>query len=158
MADIPKGEQNRNPTEKHYSILCPSYGLGDRTKTFYLANNWWDLRHLYSDGSSNKVSMHWDNHFKGLYDTNKIPHLVLKMADNHLCILYSQYLLQNGGNYYPYFNYDENNRRSDWIKSDASVRKERHARQLKEINSDTKARRDVGNKLEPEMRVFRLTI
>ena len=107
MADIPKDEQNRNPTEKQYSILCPSYGLGDRTKTFCVDNKWWDLSPCNSAGISNKLSMHWDNHFKGLYDTNKIPHLVLKMADNHLCILYSQYLLKHGGNYYPYFDYFE---------------------------------------------------
>ena len=33
------------------------------------------------------------------------------------------------------------------------MRKERYARQLTEINSDTKARRDTGNKAEPEMSV-----
>ena len=29
LADIPKGEQNRNPTDKNYSIPCPSFGLGN---------------------------------------------------------------------------------------------------------------------------------
>ena len=87
---------------------------------------------------------------------NKIPHLVLNMADNHLRNVYSYNILKHGGNHYTYFNYDENNWRSDWIKSCASVRKDRHAKQLTEISSDSKARRDAGNKVEPEMSVFRV--
>ena len=61
--------------------------------------------------------------------TNKIPQLLLKMEENNLRNLYYHHILEHGGNHYPYFDYDENNWRSDWIKADASVRKERHERQ-----------------------------
>ena len=27
LSDIPRGEQNRHPMEKQYSILCPYFGL-----------------------------------------------------------------------------------------------------------------------------------
>ena len=50
------------------------------------------------------------------------------MADKHLRNLYSHHILKHIGNNYPYLNYDENNWRSDWIKSDDSVRKESHER------------------------------
>ena len=108
---------------------------------------------LNSYRTSNQIYVNWSNHFKGLYGTRKIPHLALKMVDKHLCNLYSQNILKHGGNHYSYFDYDKNNRRLDWIKADASVRKERHARQLMEINSDTKARRDAANQAEPDMSV-----
>ena len=44
---------------------------------------------------------HWSNHFKGFYNIKKIPHLLLNMADNYLCILYSQHILKYRGNHYP---------------------------------------------------------
>ena len=50
---------------------------------FCVAKNWWDLCQLNSDGAINQISVNWYNHFKVLYETNKIPHLVLKMEDNH---------------------------------------------------------------------------
>ena len=39
--------------------------------------------------------------------------------------------------------------------AEASVIKSSHARHLTEINSDNKARRDAGNRAEPDMSVFR---
>ena len=84
LADMPRGEQNRHPTEKQYSIRCPSFGLGNCTKTFCVAKKSFDLRPVNSNGTSNQMYVHWSNNFKGLYDTNKITHLVLKIADNHL--------------------------------------------------------------------------
>ena len=125
---------------------------------FCVAKKWSELRPLNSDGTSNQFSIHCSYHFKGLCDTRKITHLLLKMADNHLCILYSRHILKYGGNHYPYFNYDEKNQRSDWIKPDASVSKERHASQFPEINSDTKVRRDAGNKSELYMIVRRVIL
>ena len=144
--DIPRGERNINPTEKQYSIPCPSFGLGTCTKTFCVSKKWWDLIPLNSDGTSNQISVHWYNHFKGLYDTKKIRNLLLKMADIHFRNLYFHLIIKHGGDHYPYFDYNKTNQRSDRIKADASVRKENHSRQLTEINSYTNARRDAGNK------------
>ena len=48
------------------------------------------------------------------------------------------------------------NHRSDRIKADSNVSKERHTRQLRETNSVTKERRDVGNKSEPDMSDLRV--
>ena len=95
LDDIPRSEQNRNPADKYYSITCTSFGLGNCTNTFCVANKWWDLRPLNIDGTSNHISVHWSNHFMGLYDTKKIPHLVLKMADNHLRNLYYQHIIKH---------------------------------------------------------------
>ena len=156
LSDIPRGLKNINPKEKQYSIPCPYFGLGDCTKTFCVAKKWWDLRPLNSAGTSNQIYVHWSNHNKGLYDMKKIPHLVLIMAENHLRNLYYHGIFKHGGNHYPYFSYNEKNRRSYQIKADASVRKERHGSQLTEINSDTNARMYVVNKAEPYMSVHRV--
>ena len=43
LADTPKGERNRNPTEDQESIQCPSYGLSNCTKTFCVAKYWWSI-------------------------------------------------------------------------------------------------------------------
>ena len=37
LADITRGEQNRNPMEKQYYMQCPSFGLGNCTKKFCVA-------------------------------------------------------------------------------------------------------------------------
>ena len=140
MDDIPRGERNRNPMYKQYSIQCPYLGLGKCTNILFVAKKWFDLRPVNSDGTSNQMSVHWSNNSKGLYYTKKIPHLVLKMADNHLQNLYCHRILKHGGNNPPYLDYDEKNQRSDRIKADASVSKARHARQLTEIKSNTKSR------------------
>ena len=110
-----------------------------------MTNKWWDIRTLNSDGTSNKLSVHCSSHFKGLYDTKKIPHLILKMADNHLRNLHCHHIRLHEGNNYPYFDYDIKNQRSDCIKAEANVRKARVERQLTEINYDTKSIRDAGN-------------
>ena len=107
LADIPKGDRNRNPTASQYSILCPSFGLTNWTKTLCFAKKWCDIRPHNSYRTINNLSVHWSNHFKSLNNTKKIPHLVLKMADNHLNILYSHHILKHGGNYHPYFYYGE---------------------------------------------------
>ena len=69
LADISRGEQNRNPTEKQYPIQCPSFGLGGCTKTFCVLKKSSDLRPMNSDGTRNQMPVHWSSHFKGLYNT-----------------------------------------------------------------------------------------
>ena len=91
-----------------------------------------------------------------MHNTKKIPHFVLDMEDNYLRNFYSNHIFKHGGNSYPYFDYDENNRRLDRIKAYASVRKDRHERQLTEMKSNTKARRDAGNKAKTDMSVCRV--
>ena len=99
------------------------------------------------------MSVHRSSHFKGLYDTKEIPHLVLKMADNYFFNLYFHHILKDGGNHFPYFNYDEKNQILDLIKADASVSTAGDVRQLMEINTDTKSRRGVFNQAQPDMTV-----
>ena len=65
-------------------------------------------------------------------------------------------MLKHAGNYFPYFDYNEKNKRSDRIKNDANVSKAGVERQLTEINSDTKANRYKGNQYQPEMSVFQV--
>ena len=65
-------------------------------------------------------------------------------------------MLKHAGNYFPYFDYNEKNKRSDRIKNDANVSKAGVERQLTEINSDTKARRDNVNQDQPDMSVFQV--
>ena len=126
LVDILKCERNQNPMERKYSIPCTYFGLANCNKLFCVAKKWWDTRPQKSDGTRNHISVHWYNKFKSLYDTKKTPHGVLKMTDNHLRILYYNYILKHGGNHYPYLDYDEQNQRYDHINADASERKERH--------------------------------
>ena len=144
LDDISRGEQNRNWTEKQYSIHCPSFGLWKCTKTLCVLKNSFDLHPINSDGTINQMSMHWSNHFKGLYYTNKIPHLVLNMADKHLWNLYFHHILKYGGNHFPYFDYDQKNQRLDRIKANASIRKARHARNFTDINFQYKGKKGCG--------------
>ena len=76
LADTPKGERNRNPTEDQESIKCPSYVFSNCTKTFCVAKSWWGIRPKDSNGASNLLSVHWSSYFKGLYDNKKIPQAV----------------------------------------------------------------------------------
>ena len=103
IADVPKGERNRNLTKNKYSIQCPSFGLSSCTKTFFVAKKWWDIRPLNSDLTSNQISVHWSSHFKGLYYNKKITLSVMKMADNHLRNLYFHRQINHGGTSFPYF-------------------------------------------------------
>ena len=105
LAGTPKGERNRNPTEDQESIKCPSYGLSNYTKTFYVAKSWWGIRPKDSNGASNLVSIQWSSYFKGLYDKNKIPHATMKMADNRLRMVFNHHQLNHDGRILPYFNY-----------------------------------------------------
>ena len=69
IADLTKGERNRNPTDYQYSIKCPCFGFSNFTKTLCVARKWWSIRPLTSYRTSNKLSVHWDSYFNGLYDT-----------------------------------------------------------------------------------------
>ena len=104
IADVPKGDWNRNPTKNQYSIQCPSFGLSSCTKTFCVAKKWWDIRPKNSDGTSNLLSVHWSSHFKGFYKKKKIPLAAMKMTDNHLRNVYCHHQLKHGGSIFPYFN------------------------------------------------------
>ena len=154
ISDIPKGNRSRKPTEKHYYTQCPTFGLGDCTKKFCVAKKWFDLCPPNSDGTSNHMSVHWYSHFKVLYDTKEILHLVLNIADNQLRNLYCHHILKHGGNNFPYFDYDEKNRRSDRIKADENAKRLGNARNLTDIKSDTKSRRDAENQSQPDMSVL----
>ena len=54
LANIPKGERNRNPTAIQYSINCPSFGVDNCNKTFCVAKNWLYISPLNSDGTRNQ--------------------------------------------------------------------------------------------------------
>ena len=55
-------------------------------------------------------------------------------------------MLKHGGNNFPYFDYEVKNKRSQFIKADANVKKARVARKLAEIDSEANKRRDACNK------------
>ena len=107
LANTPKGEQNRNPTEDQESIKCPAYGLSNCTKTFCVAKSLWGICPKDSNGASNLVSIHWSSYFKGLYDHNQIPRVVMKMADNHLRLVFNHHRLKHDGRILPYFDYEK---------------------------------------------------
>ena len=106
IADNPKGERNRNMKKDQLSIKCSSYGLSICTKTFCVAKKWWDIRPKNSDGTSNLLLVHWYSHFKSLYDQKKIPLAVMKMADNHLQLVFNHHQQKHDGIILPYFDYD----------------------------------------------------
>ena len=130
IADVPKGERNRNPTRNQYSIQCPSFGLSSCTKTLCVAKKWWDIRPLNSDGTSTQISVHWSSHFKGLFKKKKITLSVMKMADNHLRNVYCHHELNHGGTSFPYFDYDVRKKASELIKADANVKKNKGGKEV----------------------------
>ena len=77
----------------------------------------------------------------------------MKIADNHLRDLYCHNQLKHGGTSFPYFDYQSKNSTYELINADANVKKARMARNLKEIYSETKKRRDASNKSLPDMSV-----
>ena len=77
----------------------------------------------------------------------------MKMADNHLKIVYCHYQLKHGGTSFPYFEYNVKNRTSELIKADNNVKKSWVARKLTEIDSETKKIMDASNKALPDMSV-----
>ena len=118
-----------------------------------VAKKWWDIRPKNNDRTSNLPSVHWSSHFKGLYDKKKIPLAVTKMADNHLRHVYFHHQLKHGGAIFPYFDYHAKNRASDPIQADANVKKARVARNLTDIDSETKKKRYASNQAVPDMSV-----
>ena len=101
LADTPKGERNRNPTEDQESIKCPSHGLSNCTKTFCVAKSWWGICPKDSNGASNLLSVHWSSYFKGLYDQKKIPIGLMKMAENHLRLVFNHHQQKHDGRILP---------------------------------------------------------
>ena len=105
LADTPKGERNRNLTEYQESNKCLSYGLSNCNKTFFVAKSWWGICPKDINGASNLLSVHWSSYFKGLYDQKQIPHAVMKMANNHLRLVFNYHQLKHDGRILPYFDY-----------------------------------------------------
>ena len=104
-----------------------------------------------NDGTSSLVSVHWSNHFKGLYNQKKVPLAVMKMADNHLRNVYCRHQLKHGRAIFPYFDCHANNRASDLIQAYDKVKNERAARKLTYIDSETEKKRDASNQALPDM-------
>ena len=77
----------------------------------------------------------------------------MKMADNHLRNVYWHHQLKHGGAIFPYFDYHAKNKASDLIQADAKVKKARLARNLTDIESETKNNRDASNQALPDMSV-----
>ena len=153
LADSPKGERNRKPRADQVSIQCPSYGLGNCTKTFCVSKSWWGLRPKNSDGTSNVLSIHWANFFMGLHNKGKINHSAMKMADNHLRNMFTHHLAKHDGTIFPYFDFYQKKRVSDVILQNSNIKKARVARDLEDINAETKMLRDSSNKNVPDMSV-----
>ena len=105
LADSPKGERNRNPTEDQESIQCPSFGLSTCTKTFCVSKSWWGLRPKDSNGDSNLLSIHWSSYFMGLCNKGKINHATMKMADNHFRMVFMHHQAKHDGRILPYFDF-----------------------------------------------------
>ena len=153
LADSPKGERNRNPTEDQESIQCPSYGLSNCTKTFCVSKSWWGLRPKERNGDSNLMSIHWSSYFMGLCKKGKINDATFKMADNHLRSVYNHHQLHHDGRISPYFDFGNKKRVSEVILENSNLKKARVARELEKINAETKKQRDSCNKDVPDMSV-----
>ena len=96
LADIPKWERNLKPTKDRCVVLCPSYGIDDCSKTFFVSKKWWEKCPLDSDGKYDLLRNHWGHHSKSIHEEGRIAINTLKMADNHLRILHHHYLHRHG--------------------------------------------------------------
>ena len=79
LDDVLKGEINIILADDQYSVKCPSYGLGNCTKKFYVAKVWLDKMLADSDNTSNLMYLHWSNNFKVLYKENNIKKVKIKI-------------------------------------------------------------------------------
>ena len=122
LSGVLKGRGIEPRQEVGTQSSAPSYWLSHWSKSLYVAKKWWGVRPLNSDCTSNIISSQWENHFKGLCDTKKIIHSMLKMVDNHLQILLSHHILKHRGHNFPCFDYEEK-LISDRIKLDDGTRK-----------------------------------
>ena len=67
----------------------------------------------------------------------------MKMADNHLRMVFNHHQQKHDGRISPYFDYDKKNKASDLIQANAKVKKARVARNLQYIDALTKKQRDA---------------
>ena len=95
----------------------------------------------------------YSSYFKGLYDKKKIPLAVMKMADNHLRMVFFHHQQKHDGRISPYFDYHKRDKAYDLVQAHTKVKKERVARNLTDIDSETKKQRDASNQAVPDMSV-----
>ena len=77
----------------------------------------------------------------------------MNMDDNHLRIVFCHHQQKHDGRIFPYFDYDKKNKASDLIQTHAKVKNSRVARNLTEIDSETKKQRYASNQAVPYMSV-----
>ena len=75
------------------------------------------------------------------------------MDDNHLRMVYCHHQLKHSGAIFPYFYYHAKNKASDLIQADANLKKASVARNLTDIDSETKKKMDTSNQALPGMSV-----
>ena len=77
----------------------------------------------------------------------------MKMADNHLRMVFNHHQAKHDGRILPYFDFSFKKRVSDVILENSNLKKARVARYLEDINAETKKQRDSSNKDVPDMSV-----
>ena len=77
----------------------------------------------------------------------------MKIADNHLSMVFNHHQAKHDGRILPYFDFGEGERVSDVILENSNVKKARMARDLQDINAETKKQRDSSNRDVPDMSV-----
>ena len=145
LADSPKGDRNRICTDDQYLVKCLSYGLEYCTKNFCISKKWWDHRPHISDNTSDLLSYHWSNHFRGIYNKNDIDNGTMKMADNHIQNVYSCHIPKHGGKAFPYLDCSKNKFVSDQIHLVSNTKRKQNAVYLKRIVSRKKAMKEAKN-------------
>ena len=77
----------------------------------------------------------------------------MKMADNRLRMVFNHHQAKHDGRILPYFDFGGGKRVSDVILEDSNVKRARVARDLQDINAETKKQRDSSNRDLPDMSV-----
>ena len=88
----------------------------------------------------------------GLCNKGKINHSTMKMVDNHLRMVFMYHQAKHDGRILPYFDFGKK-KVSDVILENSNLKKARVARDLEDINAETKKQRDSSNKDVPDMSV-----
>ena len=89
----------------------------------------------------------------GLCKKGKINDANFKMADNHLRMVFMHHQAKHDGRILPYFDFGKKKRVSDVILENSNMKKARVARDLEDINAETKKQRDSSNQDVPDMSV-----
>ena len=92
LAEVPKGDKNRNPTSFQIQFKCVPFGLSGCHNIFCVYNKIQRLFALVPHGEINLTSTNWLNYFNMLLEEEEKFQLAFKTTDNYLSTVYNNHM------------------------------------------------------------------